>query len=164
MHRVNTDMEQFSSYQLSDLERRLLNDFQHGFPLVPQPYQKIADDLDVTEEIVISTLENLQQQGFISRVGAVFRANSIGASTLAAMAVPESQLEQVAAMISGYSEVNHNYQRDHDFNLWFVLTASDEQTLNAVLDDIEQRSGLPVMYLPMEEDFHIDLGFNLTWT
>jgi len=163
MHRVNTDMEQFSSYQLSDLERRLLNDFQHGFPLVPQPYQKIADDLDVTEEIVISTLENLQQQGFISRVGAVFRANSIGASTLAAMAVPESQLEQVAAMISGYSEVNHNYQRD-DFNLWFVLTASDEQTLNAVLDDIEQRSGLPVMYLPMEEDFHIDLGFNLTWT
>ena len=67
-------------------------------------------------------------------------------------------------MISGYSEVNHNYQRDHDFNLWFVLTASDEQTLNAVLDDIEQRSGLPVMYLPMEEDFHIDLGFNLTWT
>ena len=164
MHRVNTDMEQFSSYQLSDLERRLLNDFQHGFPLVPQPYQKIADDLDVTEEIVISTLENLQQQGFISRVGAVFRANSIGASTLAAMAVPDSQLEQVAAMISGYSEVNHNYQRDHDFNLWFVLTASDEQTLNAVLDDIEQRSGLPVMYLPMEEDFHIDLGFNLTWT
>lgn len=164
MHSVNTDIKQFSSYQLNDLEKRLLNDFQHGFPLVAQPYQKIAEDLDVTEEIVISTLENLQQQGYISRVGAVFRANSIGASTLAAMAVPESQLEQVAAMISGYSEVNHNYQRDHDFNLWFVLTASDEQTLNAVLDDIEQRSGLPVMYLPMEEDFHIDLGFNLTWT
>ena len=164
MHSVNTDIKQFSSYQLNDLEKRLLNDFQHGFPLVSQPYRKIADDLDVTEEIVIRTLENLQQQGYISRVGAVFRANSIGASTLAAMAVPESQLEEIAAMISGYTEVNHNYQRDHDFNLWFVLTASDEQTLNVVLDDIEQRSGLPVMYLPMEEDFHIDLGFNLTWT
>lgn len=164
MHSVNTDIKQFSSYQLNDIEKRLLNDFQHGFPLVSHPYRKIADDLDVTEEIVIRTLENLQQQGYISRVGAVFRANSIGASTLAAMAVPEPQLEEVAAMISAYSEVNHNYQRDHDFNLWFVLTACDEQTLNAVLDDIEQRSGLPVMYLPMEQDYHIDLGFNLTWT
>ena len=164
MHRVNTDIEQFRTCRLDKLEKRLLNEFQHSFPLIPRPFQKIAEDLDVTEEVIIETLENLQSQGFVSRVGAVFRANSIGASMLAAMAVPERQLEEVAAMICEYSEVNHNYQRDHDFNLWFVLTARDEQALNAVLDDIEQRSGLPVMYLPMEEDYHIDLGFNLSWT
>lgn len=164
MHRISTDIEQFSTYQLGELEKHLLNDFQHGFPLVPRPFQKIAGDLGVTEAEVLETLETLQQQGFVSRVGAVFRANSIGASTLAALAVPEKQLEDVAEMICGYSEVNHNYQRDHHFNLWFVLTASDEQALNAVLDDIEQRSGLPVMYLPMQEDFHIDLGFDLEWT
>lgn len=164
MHRTNTDIDQFENYQLGSLEKHLLNDFQHGFPLVSRPYQKIAEKLGVTEDIVIDTLKILQQQGFVSRVGAVFRANSIGASTLAAIAVPESQLEEVAAMISDYSEVNHNYQREHHFNLWFVLTACDEQALNAVLDDIEHRSGLPVMYLPMQEDFYIDLGFDLTWT
>lgn len=164
MHRVNTDIEQFNSSQLGNLEKRLLNDFQHGFPLTTRPFQKIAEDLEVSEEVVIQTLEKLQHEGFVSRVGAVFRANSIGASTLAAMAVPEQRLEEVAAMICDYSEVNHNYQREHDFNLWFVLTARDELALNTVLDDIEQRSGLPVMYLPMEEDYHIDLGFDLTWT
>lgn len=153
--------DKLSKQQLSNLEKHLLNDFQHGFPLVSRPYQKIADELGTTEETVIETLNNLQQTGYVSRVGAVFRANSIGASTLAAMAIPEDELEQVAALVNEYSEVNHNYQREHHYNLWFVLTASDEHTLNAILDDIEHRTGHSVMYLPMLEDFHIDLGFDL---
>jgi DNA-binding Lrp family transcriptional regulator len=159
---MNLDTEnKLSKQQLSNLEKHLLNDFQHGFPLVSRPYKKIADELGTTEETVIETLNTLQQTGYVSRVGAVFRANSIGASTLAAMAIPENELEQVAALVNEYSEVNHNYQREHDYNLWFVLTASDEYTLNAILDDIEQRTGHAVMYLPMLEDFHIDLGFDL---
>ena len=153
-----------NNHRLDELEKHLLNDFQYDFPLVSRPYQQIAEKLGTSEQVIIDTLKQLQEQGFVSRVGAVFRANSIGASTLAAMSVPESQLESVAAMISDYSEVNHNYQREHHFNLWFVVTASDEQVLNAILDDIEHRSGLPVMYLPMLEDYHIDLGFDLTWT
>lgn len=157
---INTESK-LSKQQLSSLEKHLLNDFQHDFPLVPRPYKKIADELGTTEETVIETLNTLQQTGYVSRVGAVFRANSIGASTLAAMAIPEDELEQVAALVNEYSEVNHNYQREHHFNLWFVLTASDEHTLNAIMDDIENRTGHPVMYLPMVEDFHIDLGFDL---
>lgn len=164
MHSTHPDMNKLNEQQLGSLEKHLLNDFQHGFPLVSRPFQAIAEKLGTTEKMVIETLGQLQQQGFVSRVGAVFRANSIGASTLAAMAVPEDRLEEVAALINDYSEVNHNYQREHHFNLWFVLTASDEQVLNAVLDDIEHRSGIPVMYLPMLEDYHIDLGFDLKWT
>lgn len=146
---------------LTLLEKHLLNDFQHDFPLVPRPFKQIADNLKTTEEIVVKTIEDLQQRGYVSRVGAVFRANSIGASTLAAMKIPENEIEKIANLVSAYSEVNHNYQRDHDYNLWFVLTAADEHELNSILDDIEHRSGYPVMYLPMIEDFHIDLGFDL---
>ena len=164
MHSTNTDINQFKQYQLGDLEKHLLNDFQHGLPLVSRPFQEIAEKLGVSEDVIIETLNRLQGQGLISRVGAVFRANSIGASTLAAMSVPESQLEEVAEIINGYSEVNHNYQREHHFNLWFVLTASNDQELNSVLDDIELRTGYPVMYLPMIEDYHINLGFDLKWT
>lgn len=158
--RLNTE-NKLSQQQLNQLEKHLLNDFQHDFPLESRPYLKIANELGTTEEIVIKTLQQLQQQGYVSRVGAVFRANSIGASTLAAMAIPQDELEQVAALVNEYSEVNHNYQREHHYNLWFVLTASDEHSLNAILDDIECRTGHPVMYLPMLEDYHIDLGFDL---
>ena len=146
---------------LTDIEMHVLNDFQHGFPLVPRPYQALAEKLGTSEEVIIDTLSKLKQDGFISRIGAVFRANSIGASTLAAMSVPEDEIETIAAMINEYSEVNHNYKREHHFNLWFVLTASDEHALNSVLDDIEQKTEHSVMYLPMIEDFHIDLGFDL---
>jgi len=159
---MNLDTEnKLNKQQLNNIEKHLLNDFQHGFPLVPRPFKKIADKVGTSENVVIETLQQLQNDGYVSRVGAVFRASSIGASTLAAMAVPEDELENVAVMVNEYSEVNHNYQRDHQYNLWFVLTASDEHTLNTVLDDIEERSGYSVMYLPMIEDYHIDLGFDL---
>lgn len=147
--------------QLSLLEKHLLNDFQHDFPLVSRPYKELADKLETTEEIVIQTLNELNDSGYVSRIGAVFRANSIGASTLAAISVPEREVESVAQMINEYSEVNHNYKREHHFNLWFVLTASDEHELNAVMDDIELKTGYKVLYLPMIEDFHIDLGFDI---
>ena len=160
---INTDTK-LNKRQLDSLEKHLLNDFQHGFPLVSRPFKKIAEQLGTSEDVIVDRLNELKKEGFISRVGAVFRANSIGASTLAAMTVPENELEKVADMVSSYSEVNHNYQREHHFNLWFVVTASDECVLNEVLDDIEQRSGHDVMYLPMLEDYHIDLGFDLKWT
>ncbi len=169
MHRVNTiikvddreNTQQHGQKKLTDLEKHLLNDFQHNLPFVSRPFSEIAKQLGSSEDVVIDTLNNLKEKGFISRVGAVFRANSIGASTLAAMAVPMGELENIAAMVSSYSEVNHNYQREHHFNLWFVVTASDEEALNNILYDIECRSGHPVMSLPMLEDYHIDLGFDL---
>ena len=66
-------------------------------------------------------------------------------------------------IVSEYDEVNHNYEREHDFNLWFVLTAPTAGRISAVIDEITGRTGLPVMDLPLEEAFHIDLGFRLQW-
>lgn len=144
------------------LENRLLNDYQHEFPLLAAPFEAIARELGVAESDVLHTLSRLQQQGVVSRVGAVFRPRSIGASTLAALAVPEESLEEVAAMVSSYPEVNHNYQREHHYNLWFVATAPDEVALQRVLKEIEERSACRVLVLPLVEDYHIDLGFDMT--
>jgi len=148
---------------LNSLERHLLNDFQDGFPLVERPYQAIAERLGTSEAEVIEALEGLQENGLISRVGPVFRPNRVGASTLAAMAVPAEQLESVAAVVSGYPEVNHNYEREHELNLWFVATATDREQLQRVLEEIESRTGLEVVDLPMIEDYFINLGFPLQW-
>lgn len=152
------------SQQLNDLERRLLNDYQQQLPLSTTPYADMARELDVSEQEVIQTLQRLHDQGVVSRVGAVFRPNSIGASTLAAMSVPEPELEKVADLISQYPQVNHNYEREHAFNLWFVVTAADEDELCDVLVAMEKQTGYPVMALPLLEDYHIDLGFELQWT
>jgi len=148
----------------SALEKKLLNDFQHHLPLTPTPFADMAKRLGCSEEAIIASLKKLQENGTISRVGAVFRTHTVGASTLAAMAVPPERLEEIADLVSRYEAVNHNYEREHAINLWFVATAADELQLAEVLQDIEQRSGIAVMALPMLEDFHIDLGFTLQWT
>ncbi len=144
-----------------DLEKHLLNDWQRDFPLVQRPFQQIADNLDMLENDVLATYDSLKHQGAISRIGAVVRPNVIGASTLAAMAVPPDRLDEVAAHVSSYREVNHNYERDHDYNLWFVVTADCEAGRDKVLRSIEQETGLAVMSLPLAEAYHIDLGFDL---
>ena len=152
---------QTNETMLSNLERRLLNDFQHDFPLSPTPYADIAHKLGVSEVEVLGALTRLKQQGAVSRVGAVLRPNTVGVSTLAAMAVPNTELETVAALVSAYPEVNHNYEREHRLNLWFVANAPDAPRLQAVLNDIAARSGYEVLSFPLLEDYHIDLGFDL---
>ena len=148
--------------QMTDLELHLLNDYQRDFPLVPAPFGVIAGRLGVSEAQVLDTLAQLQTRGAVSRVGAVFRPHSIGASSLAAIAVPAGELEEAARLVSSYAEVNHNYEREHHYNLWFVVVAADEARVREVLAEIEQRTGCPVLHLPMIEDYHIDLGFDLT--
>lgn len=149
---------------LDDIDRRLLDDFQSGFPLVPRPFAELADRLGVGESEVIARIERLVAAGAVSRVGPVLRPRQVGASTLAAMAVPEDRIEEIAELVNGYREVNHNYQRTHRFNLWFVLTAADEERLTEVMDEIEDRTGVEVLDLPLLEEYHIDLGFPLQWT
>ena len=149
--------------EFSLLEQRLLNEFQHGLPLTPEPFADIARQLGVYETTVLETLQRLQTEGVVSRVGAVFRPNRIGASTLAAIAVPETELENVADIVSSFAEVNHNYEREHRFNLWFVVVAEDEQRLQRVLREIETSCGYTVLDLPLLNEHFIDLGFDLKW-
>lgn len=147
--------------QLSALEKCLLNEYQRGFPLCASPFAVIADQQGVTEEEVIETLESLQQRGLVSRIGPVFAPQRAGASTLAALSVPGEELQRVADIVSDFEEVNHNYEREHSFNLWFVVTAKDEAHVQRVLDAIEEQTGLAVLNLPLERSFYIDLGFPL---
>ena len=146
---------------MNDLDKQLLNDFQRDLPLTPRPFAEIGRQLGLRESEVLLALRRLQGQGIVSRVGAVIAPNRAGVSTLAALAVTPDRLDELAELINSYPEVNHNYEREHHYNLWFVLTAPDQVRLDAVLADIEQRSGLSVLNLPLEREYHIDLGFRM---
>ena len=148
---------------LTALDRALLDRFQHELPLEPDPWGAIAEDLGTTADAVLTALARLREAGFISRVGAVVAPHQAGWSTLAAMAVPEDRLEDVAAAVNGFPEVNHNYEREHELNLWFVVAAADRARVAAVLDGVRTATGLDVLDLPLEEAWRLDLGFPLQW-
>lgn len=146
---------------LTDLQKKLLNDFQRNFPISPTPYADIAVQLNVTESEVLQAFQDLNKQNFISRIGAIIPPNKIGISTLAAMSVPENELERVAKQVSFFSEVNHNYERENDVNLWFVIIANNTAHLNEVIKAIEVETGFNVLRFPLEKEFFIDLSFKL---
>lgn len=143
------------------LDTRLLDEFQRDLPLVSRPFAAMAKMLGTCEADVLDRLRRLQDCGRISRVGATCRPNTAGASTLAALAIPEDQIEQVAAIVGAEPGVNHSYLREDLWNLWFVATAPSETELAASLTRIEGASGLPVLSLPLVRPFNIDLGFRL---
>lgn len=146
---------------LTDIERRIVNRYQRGFPYEARPFKAMADTLGLTEDMVLNTLADLRERRILSRVGAVISPNTVGASTLAAMSVPAGMLDEVAAQVSAHPEVNHNYEREHQLNLWFVLAAEDRDAVLAVIGKIEAETGLDVVELPLEESYHIDLGFRV---
>ncbi|MBT4132194.1 MAG: Lrp/AsnC family transcriptional regulator [Candidatus Marinimicrobia bacterium] len=149
--------------ELSLQDRRVLNEFQHHFPLSSSPYAELAERLGSSEEEVIGQIKRLKKAGLISRVGAVIQPHTIGYSTLAAMAVPAEKIEAAVKVINRLPQVNHNYEREDEMNLWFVVTAEDEADLEQILTQLESDSGYPVHSFPMVRDFHIDLGFSLDW-
>lgn len=144
------------------LDFRLLNEFQRDFPLIPAPFEVLARQLEIDELEVLASLRRLHEEGAISRVGAVFSPRRIGASTLAALAVPADRLDAVADEVSTHTEVNHNYEREHRWNLWFVATAPGQPQLDQLMVQIAEESACPLIRLPLLEEFHIDLGFDLS--
>ena len=134
-----------------------VNRWQRGFPLEARPFARMG----IPEDKALATLRSLKQLGVIDRVGPVFRPNTVGASSLAAMSVPPERLAEVAAFVSEHPGVNHNYEREHRYNLWFVVTGRDATTVEKTMRTWEEASGLRVLRLPLLEEFHVDLGFDL---
>ena len=146
---------------LSALDCALLNQVQKDFPLAERPFEVIGRRLGMEEEAVLERLQQLDREGAISRFGAVFNPNTVGASTLAALAVPPERVEETAELVNAMPGVNHNYLREHEYNLWFVITGRNREELTGRLRDIQQETGYPLLDLPMEQSYHIDLGFKL---
>ncbi len=143
---------------LDDTDRALINGLQGGFPIEDRPFRAVGDRFGLSEEETIARIRRLVEDGSLSRFGPLFDAERIGgAVTLAAMAVPASEFERVAAAVNGFSEVAHNYARDHQLNMWFVVSSDDPSRIAHVIAEIEAAVGLPVHDMPKQEEFYVGL-------
>ena len=139
----------------------ILNPWQREFPLVREPFVPVAAQLGLSVPDTLGRFRELMRNGALSRIGGVFAANVGGASILSALAVPPGRLEAVADRVSAHPGVNHNYQREHAYNLWFVMTGRDAEAVERGLRDIESSTGLRALRLAMQRPYRIDLGFDL---
>ena len=147
---------------MDEIDKKILNIIQTKFPVAHAPYEVIGKKLGISEDEAFERVKALKKGGIIRRIGASFDSRGLGwTSTLCAMNVPPEKIEDVANIISKYSGVTHNYERDHKYNLWFTLIAPDEATIDRTLREIEEKSGYgPVRNMPMIKKFKIKVDFN----
>jgi len=149
--------------QLSQLQREFINHFQGNFPLTGRPFREIADQLGSTEDSIIDMVNKLKQDRLISRFGPLYDAARIGGGlTLAAMTVPEDRYQMVTETVNRYREVAHNYRREHELNMWFVLATEQPEDLHEVISSIEKATGLIVLNFPKQQEFYIGLWLHLS--
>lgn len=146
--------------RLSDLDRAIVNRLQDGIPVCPRPYASLAKELGTTESLLLDRLNVLNEDRVMSRFGPMYDAAAFGgAYTLAAMVVPDEQVHAVSEVVNSKPLVAHNYLRDHQFNMWFVIAAENQQQITDTILEIEAESGLPVYDFPKQEEFYVGAKF-----
>lgn len=143
---------------MDELDRALIDHLQGGFPLCERPYAEVAARLGSDEATVIARIESLLQRGVLSRFGPMYHAERMGgALTLAAMQIPPADLERVADIVNRQPEVAHNYEREHRFNLWFVLATETPAGQRAAIARIEAETGHRVYDMPKIREYFLEL-------
>jgi len=142
------------------VDRAIVNQLQGGFPVCDRPYAEAATTLGLTEDQLMQRLDILLENGTLTRFGPMYHAERLGgALTLAAMKVPAQDFERVTAIVNGFSEVAHNYAREHAFNMWFVLATEAPERIEQVIGEIEKAAGYRVYNMPKLEEFYVGLRF-----
>lgn len=144
--------------ELTDFEKKLINAYQGDIPLHPEPFVQMAAALGVTSLEVQQTLEKLLQNGVLTRFGPLYNIEKAdGAFSLCALKVPYNRFDEVAKQVNSYPQVAHNYQREHEWNMWFVLATADYPELEQVFAEIMQVTGCPGLNLPKQTEFFVGL-------
>lgn len=149
--------------ELSGLDKTILNLIQKEFPMVTRPFREIARKTGSTEGKVLSRVKWLKDNGIIRRLGGVFEWRKMGfVSTLIALRVSPERLEQVGEAVAALEGVTHNYQRNHDFNLWFTLVTSSREEQERILAEVKNYPGVEeLLNLPALEQYKIGVNFKL---
>ena len=140
------------------LDRQLLDAYQRDFPVCAMPFAEMAGRFHRQAGEVLRRLAELRRRGVVSRIGPVFTPGRIDAGTLVAMAVPRARLDSLAQWVHRHRAVHHVHEREHEFNLWFVLAAPNAGELYETLADMRRRTGLEVLDLRLERDYQVGPG------
>ena len=148
--------------EFTPLERAIINRLQYGLPLTPSPYRDVAEELGISEQTLLDTLKALLANRTLTRFGPMFHAGEMGGGlTLAAMRIPEQDFDRVTEQVNSFAEVAHNYRREHELNMWFVLATETPEGIAETIGRIEALTGYPVYNMPKEQEFHVNLHFEV---
>lgn len=145
---------------LDERDRFILNRLQGNFPICETPFQQLEKQWEIPNNELIDRIERLNRDNYLSRFGAVINTRALGGdSRLAAVEAEDNELEDVAEVLNGYQTVTHNYARDHELSLWFVLSADSCEQIDRTLENLEEELERRVYNLPKLTEYYVGLRF-----
>ena len=133
---------------MDDIDTKLLKITQDGIPLIPEPFNEVAAQLGISVDDVIHRIENLQRKGVIRRFGASIGHRVIGitANAMCTWNVPDDRVEDVGAIMAGFTEVTHCYQRPRrqgwPYNLFTMVHAYTQEECKKIARQISHATSI----------------------
>ncbi|MDO9140169.1 MAG: Lrp/AsnC family transcriptional regulator [Methylobacter sp.] len=143
---------------MDELDKKIINALQDGFPICDAPYRQVAEQLGLGEQELLNRLKALLDNGTLTRFGPLYNAEQMGgALTLAAVKAPKERYDEITDIINAFPEVAHNYARNHELNMWFVLATETPGQIQQTISAIEQQTGLTVYNMPKNKEYFVNL-------
>ncbi len=112
------------------MTQEILSRIQKKFPLVPKPFETIANELSISEDEVLSILQEEKANKIIRQTSAIFDTKRLGyTSSLVAFKIAPEKIDAAVEIINAHPGISHNYERNHDFNIWFTLAVAPDSKL-----------------------------------
>jgi len=144
-------------------DKKILNILQKEFPIEEQPFLIVAGRCGISEDEALARIQKMKDEGIIRRIGAVFDGSKLGrASTLCAARVPEDKIGSFVQIVNANKGVTHNYRRNHEYNIWFTVSAATAGDLAAFLKDLKEKTGVTdILDMRAVKTFKINASFDL---
>ncbi len=143
---------------MDEIDRTIINTLQGGLPVCERPFLEAAQRIGISEDELLARLAHLRESGVLTRIGPLFQIEKMGgAFTLAALRAPESEFDQVAQKVNALPEIAHNYARDHELNMWFVIATETPGEIAQVIRRIEEETGCQVFNFPKSREYFVEM-------
>ncbi len=148
---------------MDEIDKKILNILQKEFPLEEQPFLIVGQRCGISEDETIRRVKRMKKEGIIRRIGAVFEGKKLGrVSTLCAARVPEDKIDSFVKIVNASKNVTHNYQRNHEYNIWFTVSAANAKELEKFLKDVKAQTGITdILDMRAVRTFKINASFDL---
>jgi len=105
---------------MDDLDRKIITATQSGLPLVKNPYEVIAKELNIEVELLKQKMTQMLENGQIRRIGAVPNHYKLGykANAMSVWDVNDDKIKELGEKLGALSFVSHCYERPRFLPEW----------------------------------------------
>ncbi|MCX7626764.1 MAG: hypothetical protein N2Z21_11245 [Candidatus Sumerlaeaceae bacterium] len=136
--------------RLTELDKAIIRELQGTIPLdTLYPYEEIARRVGITENELITKLNEWKAKGVIRRMGAVIKHQKIGKiyNAMSVWRVPDKEkAKEVARVLMGYKEITHCYERPTyqtwPYNLFGMMHCDTYERCEQIAREVSKRTGV----------------------